>query len=171
MKSLIKQRIPLVEKWLILPPIYHWGFFIFCLSAVNFTVVLESWDTYQQELTLTQNITQQSAELTHQEKWLTTLKKHSEQRELSPQLTKQIVTLDEHLHQLLTDKIELIEYQWDFSSQPILQVQLMGQFHALSHFLNALLAQQTLSFVQLAIEKTEKGKLQSHLVLQLKRKA
>ncbi|OOF38442.1 hypothetical protein BKK49_03390 [Rodentibacter rarus] len=170
MKRLIKKPIPFVEKWLALPKMYHWGFFVCCLSAVNFMVVLEGWHTYRQRQTLTQEISQQSVELAHQEKLLSTLKKHSEQRELSPQRTKQIVTLDEQIHRWLNDEIELTVYQWDFSSRPILQIQLEGQFHDLYHFVTALLAQQNaLSFVQLTMEKTESGKVQSHLVLQLKR--
>ncbi|OOF54913.1 hypothetical protein [Rodentibacter genomosp. 2] len=170
MKPLIKKPLPFVEKWLVLPKIYHWGFFVCCLSAVNFSVLLEGWKNEQQRQTLEQEIAQQSTELVHQEKLLSTLKKHSDQRELSPQLTKQIVTLDEQIHRLLGDEIELIVYQWDFSSQPILQIQLEGQFQYSYHFLTALLAQQSpLSFVQLTMEKKENGKLQSHLVLQLKR--
>ncbi|OOF40506.1 hypothetical protein BKK47_03650 [Rodentibacter mrazii] len=170
MKPLIKKPLPFVEKWLVLPKIYHWGFFVCCLSAVNFSVLLEGWKNEQQRQTLEQEIAQQSTELVHQEKLLSTLKKHSDQRELSPQLTKQIVTLDEQIHRLLGDEIELIVYQWDFSSQPILQIQLEGQFQYSYHFLTALLAQQSpLSFVQLTMEKKENGKLQSHLILQLKR--
>lgn len=170
MKPLIKKPIPFVEKWLLLQKMYHWGFFVCCLSAVNFSVLFEGWNTYQQRQTLAQEISQQSTELAHQEKLLSTLKKHSDQRELSPQLTKQIVTLDEQIHRLLNDEMELIVYQWDFSSRPILQIQLEGQFQYSYHFLSSLLEQQSpLSFVQLAMEKKENGKLQSHLVLQLKR--
>ncbi|MDC2825954.1 hypothetical protein PHA51_07940 [Rodentibacter pneumotropicus] len=170
MKPLIKQRLPFVEKWLALPKMYHWSFFICCLSAVNFSVLLEGWKSEQQRQMLEQEIVQQSTELAHQEKLLSTLKKHSDQRELSSLLTKQIVALDEQIHRLLGDEIELIVYQWDFSSRPILQIQLEGQFQYSYHFLTTLLAQQPLlSFVQLTMEKKENGKLQSHLVLQLKR--
>ncbi|MBF0752287.1 MULTISPECIES: hypothetical protein [unclassified Pasteurella] len=170
MRRLIKQRIPFIEKWLILPKMYHWGFFICCLGAVNFSILLEGWKTERQRQTLAQEIAQQSIELAHQDKLLSTLKKHSNQHELSPQLTKQIVALDEQIHQLMSNDIELIVYQWDFSSRPILQIQLEGQFQYLYHFLTALLVQQrSLSFVQLAMEKAESGKVQSNIVLQLKR--
>ncbi|OOF44291.1 hypothetical protein [Rodentibacter trehalosifermentans] len=165
----IKHRIPLIEKWLALPKMYHWGFFVCCLSAVNFATIFEGWYTYQKGQTLEQEASRQAMELAHQEKLLSTLKQHSDSRELSPQLTKQIVILDEQIHSLLNDETELVSYQWDFSSQPVLQIQLAGRFQDLYHFLTALLAQGSLSFVQLAIEKTESGALQSHLILQLKR--
>ncbi|VEH64942.1 Uncharacterised protein [Rodentibacter pneumotropicus] len=49
-------------------------FFICCLSAVNFSVLLEGWKSEQQRQMLEQEIVQQSTELAHQEKLLSTLK-------------------------------------------------------------------------------------------------
>ena len=169
MKPLIRHRIPILEKWLFLPPIYHWGFFALCISAVNFPVVLGGWQAAQKTQTMIQEIESQNAELAHQEKLLATLKQHSDKHALSPQLTKQIVALDQQIHALLDDDLEEVSYQWDFSSRPILQIQLAGRFQHLHEFLTALLAEQALSFGQLEMQKMEKGQVQSTVILQLKR--
>lgn len=170
MKHLIKTRIPFIEKWLALPKIYHWGFFVFCVSAVNFPVVFGLWQGAQLRQAVEQETTQQSAELVHQEKLFAALQQHSTQNELSPQQTKQIVALDEQINALLEEDISLISYQWDFSSRPILQIQIEGRFHVLHDFLTVLLNQQNaLSFAQLDMQKMESGSVQTHLILQLKR--
>ncbi|WP_129582330.1 hypothetical protein [Rodentibacter caecimuris] len=168
MKRFIKQRYPFVERGLMLPKIYHWGFFICCLSAVNFSVVLDLWQSYWQRQAITLEVIKQSTELTHQEKLLATLKQHSERHELSPQLTKRIIALDEQIHDLLNDEVELVTYQWDFSSRPVLQIQLEGYFQYLHNFLTALLTQQkALFFAQLDMQKVEGGRVQCHLILPL----
>lgn len=170
MKRFVQHRLPLIEKWLMLPGIYHGCFFLFCLSAVNFPIVFDIWQTYQQHQQIEQAIEQQSSELAHQEKLLTTLKQHSDWHALSPKLTKQIVALDEQIHGQLNDDLELMEYQWDFSSRPVLQIQLAGRFQHLHEFLTALLAQQhALSFAQIEMQKMENGSVQSHVILQLNR--
>ncbi|BFU60796.1 MULTISPECIES: hypothetical protein [Rodentibacter] len=170
MKSLIKHRIAFIEKWLALPKIYHWAFFVVCLSAVNFSAILDYWQDYQQLQRMKLEVKQQSAELAHQEKLLVALKRHSDRHELSPMLTKQIIALDQQINDLLNGEAEILNYQWDFSSRPILHIQLEGRFQNLHKFLTALSEQQAvLSFAQLEMQKTERGQVQSNVILQLKR--
>ncbi|OOF57440.1 hypothetical protein [Rodentibacter myodis] len=169
MKSLIKHRIPFVEKWLTLPKGYHWAFFLFCLSAVNFSVVLDYWEERQKLQNIHVEITRQATELAHQQKLLAAMKQHSERHALSPKLTKQIVALDQQINDFLNREIEVSAYQWDFSSRPILQIQVEGRFQDLHQFLTALLTQQNaLSFAQLAMEKSENGRVLGNFILQLK---
>lgn len=168
MKKFIKHHYPFVERGLMLPKIYHWGFFLCCLSAVNFSVVLELWQSYGLRQNLAQEVVKQSTELIHQEKLFAKLKQHSERHELSPQLTKEIIALNEQIHELLNDEIELIAYQWDFSSRPVLQIELEGYFRYLHHFFTALLTQQNaFSFAKLDMQKMENGRVQSYLILLL----
>lgn len=172
MKRLIQYRIPLIEKWLTLPKFYHWGFFFFCVSAVNFSVVLESWQTYQKGQLMEQEIAQKQAEQTHQDKLLATLKQHSEKHVLSPKLTKQIIDLDQTIHTLMdaeNSDLTLQGYQWDFSSQPILQIQAEGRFHDLHAFLQALSAVNSLAVAQLELQKMDSGQVHGQVILQLKR--
>ena len=161
-------RFPWLERWLNLPRYYHWGVLVGLISAVNFSFVFESLSLHQQNEAMTQDITQQTDELSHQEKLLTALKQQSDMHGLSPQLAKQIVPLDNQLHELLVDAIKQIEYRWDFSSRPVLQMVLEGRFQDLHAFLTALLAQfPHLALAQLNMEKQENGLVQCHLILQL----
>ena len=169
MKKFIKYRLPTVEKWLALPKRYHWSLFAICLGAINFPVIWENWQSHQRLQSIEQEMTQQTAELAHQEKLLIALKQHSDRNELSPQLTKRIVALDQQIHGLLSEEIELTEYQWDFSSHPVLQLQLVGRFQELHDFVVALSEQNALAFAQLEMQKTERGQVQSQVILQLKR--
>ena len=79
------------------------------------------------------------------------------------------MALDQQIHGLLSEEIELTEYQWDFSSHPVLQLQLVGRFQELHDFVAALSEQNALAFAQLEMQKTERGQVQSQVILQLKR--
>lgn len=161
-------RFPWLERWLHLPRYYHWGFLVALISAVNFPFVFETLSLHQQSEAMAQDLKQQTDELTHQEKLLASLKQQSDTHGLSPQLAKQIVPLDKQLHEHLGDAVTQIEYQWDFSSRPVLQMVLEGRFQDLHTFLTALSAQfPHLALAKLDMEKQESGLVQCHLILQL----
>ena len=120
-----------------------------------------------------QDIQQQNAQLTHQQRLLTTLKQKS-QHHLTPEIARQLPKINQKIQEI-SEPLRIENTQWSFLAEPLITLEIYGHFTELCKFLTALLDETNLQVVQWDItqldaeERNAMQSIHSQIILQLKK--
>ncbi|PJG82960.1 hypothetical protein [Caviibacterium pharyngocola] len=146
---------------------------LFCLIlCLILTLPLKDWLQLNARVQQLREENENKVEqLTHQQKILATLRKHSENGEFTAESAAKIAAVNQYIRELLPHHLSVLHNQWEMRQSPQLSLHLQGNFTDFSAFFTALLQKDTqLDILRLAIYRTDNehfASIQAEISLQL----
>ena len=153
-----------------------WQKLLFTLVVILLTAGSLCFETYRllnKRDALTRLIQQQQDEIGHQQRLLASLKQQTPHN-LSPELAKKLPEINQQVVKL-SSEISLENSQWALQTEPILTLEIQGNFSKLREFLTALLQMPSLKLVSWQItqldpdERDNTQSIYSQLIFQLQK--
>lgn len=159
-------------KWAAWPLRVHIGIGLVLLLLTSAPIFWSMWTQQQGIEQQRLAMKQKQTEIAQQQKILAALQKRADSQQLSPELAALVVPINQRVQQLANHYQLTQTSRWEFTTQPLLQLNLTGYFNKTRPFLTALLqAEPRLRVLRLQMHKDEQSALQTELLLLLKKEA